>query len=449
MGCLEITQKLEQICDEEGRISPQLVAGDYETVLVMQSKVEETVLEVMDKIDPYRVPKRDKIARRLNLAYVGEIVDGFAVAQVKQPDLGLPDCLVDCEEEKIITGPSKKILPLFHGRTFIFQQDHAELFDVKRGVIIKYKNNEYSFQQESWRGEGVIAAYLMDTAPNGQLFRAGSAQINFEGNQVVRTPGLEPVRQFSNGIVLREFVDRFNAYDINGQRKFTLNKTQVDEVFKFTEDMAIGLKRNAGNAQLAKVLIIDKSGNIFDNNIEITTSGPEDALHLYFEDGFALARDKRRGWFFLNKKGNQTFIQGGLKKRIGNLAVMEQIKRSKQYFALFTPNGLIGMFSHVAEFCSEGYTAISYNGVVWQYLRDDGEFLQTEEKFIAISAFSEGYASVIGEGVHYIDKNGKDPFAGKGFKFKKAGSFHQGVAKVTVQNGEEYYIDKFGGRVFE
>ena len=448
MDCQKITIKLTQIGDGLGRLGSCLLAGDFEKVLVMQEHIEETALEVLDEIDPDRIDKRDKIAKKFDFACVGPIADGCAIATVKKPENGLLECLVDCEEERIIEGPCQKILPLFHGRTFIFQPDCVELFDIKKRVLVRFNNPSYSFQRESWRGEGVIAAYLLDTAPNGSKFRSGSVQINFEGNEILRVPGLEPIRQFSNGIVFREFTDRFNAYDINGgEREFSLDKSSVDEVFKFSEDMAIGLKR-VDNDGLCKLLVVNKSGHITDHNIEITTSGPDDALYLYFENGFVMARSPKKGWFFLDKAGNQTFLQGSLKKRMGNIAVMEQMKRGKNYFALCTPNGFIGRFEHVAEFCSEGYTAVSDNGVVWQYLREDGEFLKTEEKFIAISEFSEGYASVIGEGAHYIDKNGKDPFVGKGFKFRRAESFHKGVAKVTNQSNEEYYIDKWGRRVF-
>ena len=442
MDCREITNRIGEISSRTSELARAFDEENIDFLASEMPRIDQSASEILLQIDPFRVRERVKIAKKNGFKYVGKFENGCAIA--KRGGSGPSEYLVN-EEGEVLRGPCEQILPFYKGRTIIIDQLRTFIYDLEQGVAKTYLNDKYVFLRDTW-SDGVIAANVVANQPMAGNIMTGSVYINMDGEEIYQTELTSNLPRFNNGVLLRRKQDECIAYDQTGNEIKTLKKEDgYDQVKDFSEDIAI-CSRKTSIASVYEIELLKKDGTITKTKLKTYTTSIRG-----FDDGYALAQDPENGYYFFDKNGDFVRnIPGTFLGSDGKLVCMKRMVKGKEVLSAFTPDRDLGDFAGGnSAGWGEGYAGVTDNSVTHYFLGEDGKKIGNESGYLEINTFSEGLAEVKdNQGWMYIDESNRNPFLDKDQRFKYAGCFREGVAQVKDIDGNAYYVDSRGRRVF-
>ncbi|MCX6808296.1 MAG: hypothetical protein NTW50_01340 [Candidatus Berkelbacteria bacterium] len=426
MNCQEITNNIADIRTEFAEFGRVFDAGKAAEALLSQKKIDGKVEWLLDEVDLNQINKRDRIAHKLGLSYLGIFHEDRAWGRFK----GGKECVLVTVDGEIISKLSQNYMV-------------TEASDFRDG---------FAWIEVSMLGDETW--YLVDT--EGNVVPDLSHQ-----NLEVGKEGIHLVTDWSKD----DNALRYSLIKQNGE------KISVDGV----EDFCHATPFQDGYAWVqeehtSQFKLVDFAGKVIAiKDLQRATS---------FSEGKSIAKNIAMNWVIVFTDGRS--VETGLThgQVIGSFhdgitKVSSLSTRSHRYYQLDDRTEKLvpicddhfekgNDFSDGLALVSKYYEADKLILSRYCYINTEGEE-PFERTVIGGKDFSEGAAAIQdsfhqvstdgeSDGWIYIDKRGKNLFAGDGDDgtkhFFRAEPFESGVALVQDQpNTETYYIDKKGRRV--
>lgn len=459
MDCRELTNRINNIAAQNADIRGAIERDEIDSAQRLFPLIENYVKETYLLVDPDRVRERLDLAKRYSYEYVGPFVDGCAICKKKLSEISsiLKEYLIT-EDGEILTGPHDRILPLYQGRTFLFYPEKTVLFDVKSGVIKTFSRDEYVFRRETW-ADGVITAKILEPMQTpSQAFVSDVVFVNWKGEEIhhFAGPNVPDLGTFHDGLWIGvwpsgdiETIDNEGniVYKIPADRKIISGEF-------YSEGRMIAFKDidPTQTSTVYEIVIVDGRGKIQETGLKQLVGPDFKQENFLFHNGIALGRDPDRGWYLFDTRGEAVQrLSGKLEERKDGFTIMKYREDGEDVFHVFLDEQDLGKCKYYeTKSISNGYIVMARQDNQYAYFGRDGKEVKIPNTVMMSWPFSEGLAAVFpsDSGIYYIDEAGKNPFLNKAKRFKEAGLFQNGVAKVKDENDEEYYIDKRGRRVF-
>ncbi len=351
MTCEEITKHLKVIERKRVAFDSSFSARQIPQCRNMKSEIDDYIDSELDEIFGF-VRKRDRLAKKLGLFYLGPILDDIAIGQIKF-QFRWKDVLVDTENEEIIPirtrngellGDFRLSIDPFIGDTavlYILSNDNrTDWALVGRDGLLK--TEVYNIANNGKCGSGSTQFpvtirkddHLTYIDQNGMIvyealtpwkehfeedFSEGKAWvrllderilINTKGEEILTiSEGYFQLGKFHEGLAFfRKFTKKagqqiFGLIDVNGDEIFSFDfmkklarKERNKDPFNCTGPDKQGIYHIAFQGH---AYFFDKAGQFFDKNII--------KLSPFSEDGIALAQDTKNRYFYINTNGDSLF----------------------------------------------------------------------------------------------------------------------------------------------
>ncbi len=425
MNCNALTNGVRQLkilfTEYKGIFTEGNIAEAWRKYKEINSEVEH----LLERIDPDQITVRDKIAKNLGLAWLGNFSEGLAFG--RKPG-----------EDYILVSASGEVIKDYIG------QQIASFGKFQKGTCVV---GEYDISDDEMTSERTYRYFLVDQ----------------KGEKISK-----------NYVSVSESVPRLVwNFAPGGSKTYTFlnpDGSEWNDKYELATDFACG--RSWTRKEDNKYRIIDETGKekLVLENVEKFTQ---------FSENYAFYCDFSNDWFAVDIEGNITDLNLLAVTDIHPLRdgmARYQISETGHYFLKY--NADTGSFSTEGEVYSDANDfsdglALVREDSLDQYENDITRniFIDTDEReafsvsnYISVDDFHEGASVVLPEdiGVNedntdggriYINKVGKALFPGNGTfgtkHFADARPFIDGVAKVQDQWSQPtYYIDKNGRKVF-
>lgn len=473
MDCRGLTKRLNDVW-ELADLLDRHFEGETDELILIQNRIDSLLKEIMKEVDPDRLFERTKLAKELSFDYVGPVTpDGIAAVGIRfgqdAKDIWTFDnfcLLIDVETGSPVPEPFDKINPFHRGSAWAvrkrqfgpekWQVDYDDYLIDEKGNILYSRGPNYHTPGGSELYHGSPICIESKTNKEHDRFFVTS-----KGGKIIFGKTSERRTHFSDGVYWGRESGKYALFDEEGNQLFVLDR-DFDTLGSFSEGYCLAYEYVTDSETKSDVYLIDKQGKYKKiDNIEIDEKrddwSGEKILDVKFQNGYAVGRNQD-GWFLYDKDGGiinlYTFwpwevLAGG--------KVVGQGEGGYQAIFDFIHKKFISEKHKRIERFKDGAVKVQKINGKWNFLNEDGT-LVNETDYEEAMPFSEGLAWVRDNiGWTAIGRNGQGVFTGDNVWFKSLvgeaggltrGAFYGGVVAVEDFEGNQFFVDKRGKRVF-